>query len=75
MDGDRSEHALARIEAALARLESAAAAVRVPAATIDTDDDDSDAALAALNARHERLRAAVNQSIHQLDTLITGPRD
>jgi hypothetical protein len=65
MSGDRSERALARIEAALARIEGAA---RQPRSSGD------DGELDRLRGRHERLRAAVSDSLVQLDTLIAGPR-
>jgi hypothetical protein len=58
MAGNDTENAIARIEAALARIE--AAAQRRPSAPGD------------LEARHERLRAAVTQSLSQLDALIAG---
>ena len=57
MDGDPTTKALSRIEAALARIEAAAA---------------SAAELASLRARHNRLRAAVQDSLGQLDALIEG---
>jgi capsule polysaccharide export protein KpsE/RkpR len=60
MEGASIENALARIEAALTRIENAAS--RAPTADH------------ALAARHESLRAAVTQSLHQLDTLISGLR-
>lgn len=63
--GDRRDRALARIEAALARLERAASAPR-------SGIPDDDGALRALQARHERLREAVGQSLHELDSLIAG---
>ncbi|HEX4848480.1 MAG TPA: hypothetical protein VFV30_10075 [Novosphingobium sp.] len=62
MDEDRSSRALARIEGALARIEAAA---RRPAAS-------GDAALQELQARHDRLRGAVQESLEQLDQLIEG---
>jgi hypothetical protein len=61
MEGASMENALDRIEAALARVEQAA---RAPAPTLAPDAD--------LAARHERLRAAVAQSLRQLDGLIAG---
>ncbi|HMT47969.1 MAG TPA: hypothetical protein PLL44_12705 [Novosphingobium sp.] len=61
MDGDPISTALARIEAALARIE---AVTRAPAAPSGA------AELAALQARHDRLRAAVQDSLGQLDALI-----
>lgn len=54
---------MARIEAALARIE--AAAQRAPAQT-GADE------LARLQARHSALRAAVTDSLEQLDQLIEG---
>jgi uncharacterized membrane protein YccC len=59
MEGASIEKALGRIEAALTRIENAAA--RVPKADHE------------LAARHERLRAAVTQSLQQLDALLAGP--
>jgi hypothetical protein len=61
MDADRSSRALARIEVALARIEAAA---RRPAQASEA------AELARLQARHEQLRAAVGESLEQLDQLI-----
>jgi len=63
MTDDRSSRALARIETALARIEAAA---RRPAPM------PRDAELAALQARHDRLREAVQGSLQQLDQLIEG---
>jgi hypothetical protein len=63
MNGDRSEQALARIEAALVRLEAAA---QRPRGSGDGADH------ARLLQKHEQLRAAVTQSLHQLDGLIGG---
>ena len=62
MDGASHESALARIDAALARLEAIASR---PAAASGTADGE-------LAARHDRLRAAVSQSLRQLDGLIAG---
>jgi hypothetical protein len=63
MDGDRTARAQARIEAALARIEAAA----------QTAGSNSGAdGLAQLQARHDRLRAAVQDSLAQLDQLIEG---
>lgn len=62
MDGDRSKRALARIEAALARIEAAS---RRSASA-------SGAELDELRARHARLRAAVQDGLEQLDSLIEG---
>jgi hypothetical protein len=63
MSGDPSSKALARIEAALARIEAAAARPRAPS---------GDQNLASLQARHDRLRSAVQDSLTQLDQLIEG---
>ena len=63
MEGDRSKQAMARIDAALARIEGAAKAAR---------GSDSSSDLAALQAKHERLRGAVQESLGQLDQLIEG---
>lgn len=62
MDGDRSKRALARIEAAMTRIEGASS--RAPGA--------SAAELSALQGRHDRLRAAVQDGLEQLDSLIEG---
>ena len=64
MDGERSKRALARIEAALARIE--AASQRAGAA--------AGADLEALKSRHGRLRAAVQDGLVELDSLIEGPQ-
>jgi hypothetical protein len=63
MDADRSKAAMARIEAALARIEGAARAPRVASTAPE---------LAELQARHDRLREAVQDSLEQLDQLIEG---
>lgn len=63
MDGDPSTTAFARIEAALARIEAAAARPRVYQPNGD---------LAQLQSKHDRLRAAVQDSLTQLDHLIEG---
>ena len=63
MDGDRSKSAIARIEAALSRIEAAAA--RPPAPSGDQE-------LGKLRDKHDRLRAAVQDSLGQLDQLIEG---
>jgi hypothetical protein len=63
MDGDRSNTAFARIEAALARIEAAAARPR----TAETGGD-----LMQLQGKHDRLRAAVQDTLTQLDQLIEG---
>ncbi|MBN8485405.1 MAG: hypothetical protein J0L50_11575 [Sphingomonadales bacterium] len=56
MDADRTTRALARIEQALARIEAAA---RQPRA-------------AEVQRRHDKLKAAVQDSLQQLDLLIEG---
>lgn len=61
MNEDRSSRALARIEQALARIEAAS---RRPASAA------SDVELSALQARHEQLVSAVQESLGQLDLLI-----
>lgn len=68
MEHDRSNRALARIEAALGRIESAprAAASGIAAADLAKDD------LERLQTRHDQLRAAVQDSLEQLDQLIEG---
>ena len=63
MDGDRSKQAMARIDAALARIEAASSAARGAGSGPD---------LAALQAKHDRLRGAVQESLGQLDQLIEG---
>jgi hypothetical protein len=63
MDADRTTSAMARIEAALARIERAAAHSRASAQGAD---------LAQLQQKHDRLRAAVQESLEQLDQLIEG---
>ena len=63
MDGDRSKSAIARIGTALARIEAAAA--RPPAPPSDQE-------LGKLRNKHDRLRAAVQDSLGQLDQLIEG---
>jgi hypothetical protein len=60
MNGDRTEAALARIDAALTRIESAA---QTPRAVEPVGD---------LAARHARLKSAVAESLRQIDTLIEG---
>ncbi len=64
MSGERSSRALARIEAALERIQ---AATRNRAAVPASSDE-----LADLQLRHERLRAAVTDSLSELDQLIEG---
>jgi len=66
MEADRSSIAIARIEAALARIEAA------PVSSPDAGPAASDTELNALRARHARLRAAVQGSLHELDQLIDG---
>lgn len=63
MDGDRIKSAIARIEAALVRIEAAAAR---PPARSDGHE------LGTLRDKHDRLRAAVQDSLGQLDQLIEG---
>lgn len=65
MNRDRSEQALARIEAALAQMEAAAKQSRGPALGAAEGAD-----TAQLRRKHEQLRQAVTQSLHQLDALI-----
>jgi hypothetical protein len=60
MEGASIEKALARIEAALTRIENAAS--HVPNANDELAD------------RHARLRAAVTQSLAQLDRLLAEHR-
>lgn len=62
MNGDLTTQALARIEAALARLETAAGAA--------AGHRRNGAELARLQARHHKLREAVNDGLQQLDLLI-----
>ena len=63
MDGDPSNTAFARIEAALARIEAAAARPRAA----QTGGD-----LGQLQGKHDRLRAAVQDTLTQLDQMIEG---
>jgi len=63
METDRTSTALSRIKAALARIEAAAQARRAA---------DQGADLARLQGQHDRLRAAVQDSLEQLDLLIEG---
>lgn len=58
MTGERTQQALARIEAALGRIESA-----VPRTA---------ASLATQQQRTERLRQAIGETIRDLDLLISG---
>lgn len=64
MSGERSSRALARIEAALERIE---AATRRGAQSGASSEE-----LADLRTRHEQLRAAVSDSLAELDQLIEG---
>jgi len=57
MSGEAIDNALSRMEAALARIERAA--IQAPA-------DDTD-----LVHRHDLLRAAVGESLRELDALLT----
>lgn len=66
MNGGSFENALERIEAAVARIERASAAHLERAADRPSQSEQ------ALADRHERLRAAVGQSLRQLDDLIAG---
>ena len=61
MEADRSNTAIARIEAALARIEAA-----------PVKSGGADAELATLRARHAQLRGAVQGSLEELDHLIDG---
>ncbi|MFM5952792.1 MAG: hypothetical protein ACKOPE_00600 [Novosphingobium sp.] len=63
MNEDRSSRALARIEQALARIEAAASRPKASSGDADLDQ---------LRSRHDRLRAAVQGSLEQLDQLIEG---
>ena len=63
MNEDRSSRALARIEQALARIE---AAPRTVSPAMPSGE------LAGLQARHDRLKHAVQESLVQLDLLIEG---
>lgn len=58
MTGERTETALARITAALSRIEQAGQA--------------AEASARAQAERHDRLRAAVAETLHDLDILIGG---
>jgi len=64
MSGDRSNRALARIEAALERIE--AATRNRPYGAAGSDE------LADLQSRHEHLRSVVTGSLAELDQLIAG---
>ena len=57
--------ALQRMEAALARLEAA-----ISYSQTNTGDTETAQALAALEARHHRLREAVRRGLGQLDGLL-----
>jgi len=61
MDGGLVDNSLARIERALARIEAAASRPR------DSAPGDSE-----LRERHDRLRAAVGQTLRELDQLIAN---
>ena len=65
MDGDRTHRALLRIDSALARLEAVALEPPEPSAPEPATDAD-------LVARHERLRAAVVETLGRIDTLIAS---
>lgn len=66
MEDNRSSRALARIEQALVRIEAAARQPEPsPAPSGDADFE-------RLRTKHERLRAAVQDSLGQLDLLIEG---
>ena len=67
MEDNRSSRALARIEQALGRIEAAARQPK-PVSAPSTGDPDID----QLRAKHDRLRAAVQDSLGQLDQLIEG---
>lgn len=64
MSGERSSRALARIEVALERIEAATRRGARPGASSEE--------LADLRTRHEQLRAAVSDSLAELDQLIEG---
>lgn len=66
MDGDRTHRALLRIDSALARLE-AIALQPVPAKPTRERPTQDEGDIAQ---RHARLRAAVTQTLGQLDLLI-----
>lgn len=63
MEQERSSQARARIEAALGRIEAAARTAK---------ERPGEAELQRLQSRHDRLRAAVQDSLEQLDQLIEG---
>ena len=66
MEDNRSSRALARIEQALERIEAAARQPKPgPAPSGDSDFE-------LLRTKHDRLRAAVQDSLGQLDLLIEG---
>jgi hypothetical protein len=67
MESEPFRRALTRLEAAVARLETAAAAL--PAAA-PGDRGRTDTRLAALEARHARLRAGATDALDRLDRLI-----
>lgn len=66
MTGDRTEHAVQRIEAALARI--ARAADERPAAAPASGSPSP--AVLALVEKHEALREAVAQALAEMDTVI-----
>ena len=68
MEAERSKHAIARIEAALARIEAAPVTSLSVTSVASSEGGD----LAALTAKHARLRDAVQDSLEQLDHLIEG---
>ena len=61
MIGERTEGALARIQAALSRIETAT--------------EGAGSAAVAANQRHERLRSAVAETLRDLDLLIGEGRE
>ena len=71
MADERSNRALARIEAALARIESAA---RRPAPVPAASDPMTKVELDLLEAKHAKLRTVVQDSLQQLDLLIEGTK-
>ena len=66
MEDNRSSRALARIEQALERIEAAARQPKSGQAP------SSDSHFELLRTKHDRLRAAVQDSLGQLDLLIEG---
>lgn len=67
MEDTRSSRALARIEQALERIEASARQPKPVSTPLSGDTD-----LEQLRSRHNRLRAAVQDSLGQLDQLIEG---